>query len=72
MGNLRLIDKWKPKRTYFIHYSGYEDGDHPDDSINGPMNLTQFSEELTKVARGYDIRPALHGMVLGDDAAWPE
>ena len=66
LGNLRLIDKWKPKRTYLIHYSGYEDQEHADDPINGPMSLDRLREELRRVAEGRDIRPACHGMVLGD------
>ena len=28
LGNLRLIEKWRPKRAYMIHYSGYEDREH--------------------------------------------
>ena len=46
LGNLRLIDKWQPKRAYMIHYSGYEDRDHPDDPVNGPMDMERFRQEL--------------------------
>jgi hypothetical protein len=72
LGNLRLIDKWRPKRAYMIHYSGYEDREHADDPIHGPMAMEQFRRELQRVAGGRDIQPAEHGMVLGDNVPWPE
>ena len=71
LGNLRLIDKWRPKRTYMIHYSGYEDREHADDPVNGPMDVQQFEEELRRVAGGRDIQFAEHGMILGDNVLWP-
>ena len=43
LGNLRLIDKWRPKRAYMIHYSGYEDREHANDPVNGPMELQHDS-----------------------------
>lgn len=72
LGNLRLIDKWRPKRAYMVHYSGYEDREHPEDPIRGPMDLGRFRHELRRLARGRDIRPAVHGMVLGETEPWPE
>jgi ribonuclease BN (tRNA processing enzyme) len=72
LGNLRLIDKWKPKRTYLVHYSGYEDLYRSGESVNHPLGLERFREELRKVAADRDIQPAVHGMILGDDTAWPE
>jgi len=72
LGNLRLIDKWKPKRTYLIHYSGYEDREHADHPINGPMDLERLREELQRIAEDRDIQPARHGMILGDNTGWPE
>jgi phosphoribosyl 1,2-cyclic phosphodiesterase len=72
LGNLRLIDKWQPKRAYMIHYSGYEDRDHPDDPVNGPMDMKRFGQELHRVAGGRDIQPAEHGTILGDTKLWPE
>jgi hypothetical protein len=72
LGNLRLIDKWKPKRAYMIHYSGYEDRNHPEDPVHGPMGMERFRQELRRVAAGRDIQPALHGMILGDTVPWPE
>ena len=44
----------------------------PDDPINGPMDATRFRDELRRMANGRDIRPAEHGMVLGDTEPWPE
>jgi phosphoribosyl 1,2-cyclic phosphodiesterase len=71
LGNMRLIEKWKPKRTYLVHYSGYEDGQHADDAINGPMGLERLRDELRKIAGDHDVQPALHGLILGDDTPWP-
>lgn len=72
LGNLRLIDKWRPRRTYMIHYSGFEDRKHPDDRVHGPLSLRRLAEELQRVAAGRDLRPARHGMILGDGEPWPE
>ena len=71
LGDLRLVDKWRPRRTYMIHYSGYEDREHADDPIHGPLTQEQFRRELRRVAGDRDIRPAEHGMILGDDVPWP-
>ncbi|OHB77678.1 MAG: hypothetical protein A2W31_16305 [Planctomycetes bacterium RBG_16_64_10] len=72
LGNLPLIDKWQPKRAYMIHYSGYEDWEHGDDSVGGPMDAVRFRAELRRVADAHDIQPAEHGMVLGDTVPWPQ
>ncbi len=71
LGNLRLIEKWRPKRAYMVHYSGYEDREHANDPVNGPMDAARFRDELRRVANGRDIQPAEHGMILGDTAPWP-
>ena len=71
LGALRLIEKWRPKRTYLIHYSGYEDYEHPAHSVNGPMDSARFREELRRIAAGRDVQFAEHGMVLGDNVPWP-
>jgi phosphoribosyl 1,2-cyclic phosphodiesterase len=71
LGNLRLIDKWRPRRAYLVHYSGYEDWEHHDDPIASPMNTETFREQLRRIAGDRDIQPAVHGMVLGDTVAWP-
>lgn len=72
LGSLRLIDKWNPKRTYLVHYSGYEDREHADDPINCPMSLERLCQKVQLVAEGRDIQPARHGMILGDDTSWPD
>jgi phosphoribosyl 1,2-cyclic phosphodiesterase len=72
LGNLHLIDKWRPKRAYMVHYSGYEDREHAGDPVSGPMDAARFRDELCRVADGRDIRPTEHGMVLGDKLPWPE
>ena len=70
LGNLRLIDRWRPKRAYMIHYSGYEDREHPDDPVHGPLPQEQLRRELHRVA-GDRMELAEHGMILGDTATWP-
>ena len=72
LGNLRLVDKWRPKRAYLLHYSGSEDREHPGDPINGPLARERLGEELRRAAGGRDIQFARHGMVLGDTKPWPE
>ena len=71
LGNLRLIDKWRPKRAYVIHYSGYEDREHMGNPVSGPLSQEQLRQELCRVASDRDIEPAEHGMVLGDNIPWP-
>ena len=72
LGNLQLIDKWRPKPAYRIHYSGYADLEHGDDSVSGPLDAVRFRDELRRVADARDTRPAEHGMVLGNTVPWPE
>jgi phosphoribosyl 1,2-cyclic phosphodiesterase len=71
LGDLRLIEHWKPKRTYLIHYSGYEDQDHGGNAVDGPMRLDRLCEELGRLPGSHDIRPARHGMILGEGEVWP-
>lgn len=71
LGCLPLVRKWNPKRTYLVHYSGYEDRDYPEDAINGPLEVERFRQELRRISGDHDIRPAVHGMILGDDEDWP-
>jgi phosphoribosyl 1,2-cyclic phosphodiesterase len=71
LGNLRLIDKWKPKRGYFVHYSGYEDRERAGEAIHGPLTRGQFRDELHRVRPDLDLRLADHGMILGDSVDWP-
>jgi phosphoribosyl 1,2-cyclic phosphodiesterase len=71
LGDLKLIEEWRPKRAYLIHYSGYEDKDFPEDSIHGPMEKGRFKAELQRIAAGRDIQLAEHGIVVGDKIPWP-
>lgn len=71
LGNLRLVEKWRPKRAYMIHYSGYEDREHAEDPIRGPLTQEQLGEALRRLAPGRPIEPARHGMILGNDEPWP-
>jgi phosphoribosyl 1,2-cyclic phosphodiesterase len=71
LGNLRLLDKWRPRRAYMIHYSGFEDRQHANDPVHGPMTLEEFRRQLSRIAAGRQIEPAVHGMVLGGDVPWP-
>ena len=60
------------QRTFMTHCSGYEDRDYPEDSIHEPMSLGRFSAQLRRVAGGWDIQAARHGMILGDTVLWPD
>jgi glyoxylase-like metal-dependent hydrolase (beta-lactamase superfamily II) len=71
LGNLPLIDKWRPKRTYLVHYSGYEDREHANDPVHSPLTLGQLRDELDRLQPPRHIEPARHGMILGDDVPWP-
>jgi phosphoribosyl 1,2-cyclic phosphodiesterase len=71
LGNLRLIDTWRPKRAYLVHYSGYEDQEHETDPVSGPLDTGRLRAELARVAESRDIRLAEHGMILGDTEPWP-
>ncbi len=72
LGNLGLIEKWRPRRAYMIHYSGYEDREHANEPVSGPMGRQRFAEELRRIADGRDLRLPWHGMILGDGEPWPE
>jgi phosphoribosyl 1,2-cyclic phosphodiesterase len=72
LGDLRLIDKWRPKRAYLVHYSGYEDRSHAGERVCGPLSFAQLRQELQRLAGDRDIQFAEHGMILGDTAAWPK
>jgi len=71
LGNLRLVDKWRPRRAYMIHYSGYEDRKHTQDRVDAPMDRERFRQELLRISEGRDIQLAEHGMILGDGIDWP-
>jgi len=68
---VKLLDRWQPRRTYFIHYSGATDCDYRHEPIYEPLDSQRFARELAALAPHHDIRPARHGMILGEDEAWP-
>lgn len=70
LGDLQLIDKWRPKRAYLLHYSGYEDRNHPNEPVSGPLPRSQLQQELRRLVGDRDVHFAEHGMVLGDSVAW--
>jgi len=69
---LRLLETWRPKRTYLIHYSGFEDREQAGHPINGPMSLKQLRREVRRAAGDRDVDVATHGMVLGRTVDWPQ
>jgi hypothetical protein len=71
LGNLRLIEKWRPKRAYLVHYSGYEDREDAAAPINGPFSVDQFGKALRGLRPDLNSEPARHGMILGDGEPWP-
>jgi len=77
---LRLLPVWKPKRTYFIHYSGFSDSNPHKDcpepawaSINGPLSEHELETQLRSAgeSHGLDLRMARHAMLIPVDEAWP-
>ena len=71
LADLRLAEKWRSKRTYLLHYSGHEDRNYPHDPIHEPISLARLEEEVRRASGSRDVRVARHGMILGDDVAWP-
>lgn len=69
---LRLLEKWQPKRTYLLHYSGFEDGEQEGETINGPMSLKHLQREAQQAAGHQNVDVATHGMVLGRTVDWPK
>ena len=59
LGNLRLIDNWRPKQVYFVHYSGYEDRERTGDRINGPLSLARLQQELAAISDGRNLQGSL-------------
>jgi len=69
---MELLRKWKPKRTYLIHYSGFEDAEHPEAKINHPLTDEDLQAAIKKHAPDMDIRVARHGMIFPLDERWPD
>lgn len=68
---IELIRCWKPKRTYLIHYSGFEDAEHPGAEINRVLTFDELQEQVKRHAPDLDIRVARHGMIFPLDEPWP-
>lgn len=71
LGDLDLLRRWRPRRAYLVHYSGYEDREHLEDPIHEPLERAAFKRELSRACPDLDVQLACHGMVLGDDTPWP-
>lgn len=68
---LALLARWRPKRTYLIHYSGYEDYLYPQEPIAGPLTAAELGRAIRAAAAPWAVEPARHGMILGETDAWP-
>lgn len=79
-GWLQKIPIWNPKRTYFIHYSGFSDSNpHPDcpdpewASITGVLSEGELRARIQREAGrlSLDLRVAQHGMLVPAHEPWP-
>jgi phosphoribosyl 1,2-cyclic phosphodiesterase len=68
---LALVARWKPKRTYLIHYSGYEDYACEGQPIDRPLTQDELRAAVAKAAGPHAVEPARHGMILGQTDPWP-
>lgn len=68
---LELVRRWRPKRTYLVHYSGYEDARHAHSEVNGPLTYAELEAVVRRHAPELDIRVARHGMIIPLDEDWP-
>lgn len=66
-----LVRLWKPKRTYLIHYSGFEDARHSRSEVSRPLTHAELKIQVNRHAPDLDIRLARHGMMLPADEPWP-
>jgi phosphoribosyl 1,2-cyclic phosphodiesterase len=69
--DLSLIRRLRPRRSYLVHYSGYEDLSHPESPVNGPLDPERLESALEAARGELDVRLARHGMILGEDEPWP-
>ncbi len=63
---LALLRRWRPRVSYLIHYSGFEDADHPGAEVSGPMTPEELQRVVRRHAGELDVRVAEHGMILGE------
>lgn len=68
---LNLLRRWRPRRSYLIHYSGYEDAAHANAEVSRALTYAELEQQVHRHAGDLDIRIARHGMILGDDEPWP-
>lgn len=68
---IALVRHWRAKRTYLIHYSGYEDARHRDSEVNRSMTHGELIAFVRGRAPDLDVRMARHGMILPLDETWP-
>jgi hypothetical protein len=77
---LGLIPVWEPRRTYFIHYSGFSDSSpheacpNPEwAAVKGVMSEGELRSRVQREAErlSLDLRVAQHGMVVPSDEMWP-
>ncbi len=68
---LELLRSWRPKRTYLIHYSGFEDTLHPAAEVNRPLTRAELAQVVARHACDLDVRVARHGMMFPLDEPWP-
>ncbi len=68
---LQLVRTWGARRTYLIHYSGYEDARHVHSEVNRPLTWDELGRQVRRAAPDLDVRIAHHGMILPLDEHWP-
>ncbi len=50
---LELIKTWQPLRTFFVHYSGYEDQDDEQKGLPGPMTTEELETKIGKITSAW-------------------
>jgi ribonuclease BN (tRNA processing enzyme) len=77
---LGILPIWQPRRTYFIHYSGFSDSNAhescPDPewaTIKGVMSEGELRTRIRREAErlSLDLRVAQHAMLVPSDEMWP-
>jgi ribonuclease BN (tRNA processing enzyme) len=71
LDGLALARKWNIRRTYLVHYSGYEDAEHPQARVNRALTYAELAEAVAAERRELDVQVAAHGLLLPDEAPWP-
>lgn len=71
LDGLELARTWRAARTYLVHYSGFEDAEHPQARVNRSLTYAELAEAIAAERGELDVRAAHHGMIVPDDDAWP-